>query len=91
MTNTDSKVSCPCCGYLTVPKGTNENFYSHGFICPICFWEIDTFVKNEKEKSYLNHGRTLAEARVNYKSFGASQKRLVKHCRKPNENEIPLK
>ena len=89
MTNTNPKVSCPCCGYLTNPKGTEENFHSHGFICPICFWEIDNFINNENDRSDSNHGLTLAEAIVNYKTFQATQKRLVKHCRKPNENEIP--
>lgn len=89
MTNADPKVSCPCCGYITIPKGTVKNFNSHGFICPICFWEIDTFINSEKDISVSNHGMTLAKARENFKTIGAVQKRLVQFCRKPNENELP--
>lgn len=91
MTNTNSKVSCPCCGYLTIPKGTVENFNSHGFICPICFWEIDTFISSDKDKSVSNHGLTLIDARISYKKFGAVQKRLAKYYCKPDKNEMPIK
>lgn len=85
------KEMCPCCGYYTLPKGYPDNLNNHGFICPVCFWEIDTFISSEEEKSNSNHGLTLAEARINYKTFGAVQKRLMKYCRKPNDNEIPVK
>ena len=89
--DTSPKELCPCCGHLTVPKGTDENFYGLGFICPVCYWEIDTFISNDKEKSDSNHGLTLTEARLNYKMFGAVQERLFKYCRKPTKNECPLK
>lgn len=91
MTNINQRTTCPCCGFLTIPKGTEANFNSHGFICPVCLWEIDTFISTDNEKSCSNNGLTLNKARENYKIFGAVQKKLTKYCRKPNENEIPTK
>ncbi|MGF7059040.1 CPCC family cysteine-rich protein [Brassicibacter mesophilus] len=81
------KTSCPCCGYLTIPNNGDALAY----ICPICFWEIDTFISSENEESDQNHGLTLVKAKQNLKKFGAVLPHLKKHCRQPIESEYPTK
>ncbi len=77
----DSK--CPCCNYLTIPNNGDANTY----ICPVCMWEIDLFIKNDDESSDLNNGLSLKEATKNYKEYGAVLQRLKKYCREPKEYE----
>lgn len=77
----DSK--CPCCGYLTIPNKGDANAY----ICPVCMWEIDLFIKSDDESSDLNNGLSLKEATKNYKEFGAVLQRLKEYCREPKEYE----
>lgn len=55
---------CPCCG-ADIPENP-----SPGYICPMCWWEIDYFTANEDEPSDQNHGLSLAEARLNFRTFG---------------------
>ena len=57
-------VSCPCCG-ADIP----ENPFP-GYICPMCWWEIDPFTADEDAPSDQNHGLSLAEARLNFRVFG---------------------
>ncbi|QZY56476.1 CPCC family cysteine-rich protein [Crassaminicella profunda] len=78
---------CPCCGYYTIPKRTEEKFYSCGFICPVCFWEIDIFISDNEESSDQNHGLTLKQAKKNYRTFGACCKSDLKYVRKPTDAE----
>ena len=80
-----SMLPCPCCRYLTIPNDECVD----GFICPVCFWEIDPCVNSTNDKSILNHGLTLSIAMTNYKSFGAMEKSHIKSCRKPFKSEIP--
>lgn len=77
--------ACPCCGYITIPNKGDALAY----VFPVCFWEIDLFIKSEKEPSDLNHDLTLIEARENYKRFGAVKSYLKEHCREPGQNEYP--
>lgn len=56
---------CPCCGAESIPEPP-----SPGYICPICWWEIDLFCVGEDEPSDENHGLTLSEARLNFRTFG---------------------
>lgn len=74
---------CPCCRYITIPNNGDALAY----ICPVCMWEIDLFIKDENESSDLNHGLSLKKARENYKKFGSSQQRLIKYCRVPKDTE----
>lgn len=69
--------ACPCCGYITIPNNGDALAY----ICPICFWEIDLFIKSDNEPSDQNHGLTLVEAKQNYQKFGAVSQYLKKYCR----------
>lgn len=88
MENIYEKGACPCCGYLTIPVDTDgSGFFSLGFICPVCFWEIDTFINSENEESDQNGGLTLAQARLNYRTFGACNKRMLQYVRKPTDDE----
>lgn len=68
---------CPCCGNKTIPNHGDALAY----ICPICFWEIDLFIQSENEPSDQNNGLTLAEAKENYKRYGALLPRLKKYCK----------
>ena len=74
---------CPCCGYITIPNKGD----ALAFICPVCMWEIDCFIKDNDEKSEQNGGLTLNQARENYRKFGVVQESLRKYCRKPNQQE----
>ncbi len=71
--------ACPCCGCLTLPT---RNDYE---ICPVCFWEDDGYEGEEIGANYV----TLKQARANFIEFGAVEKRLVKHTRKPTADEVP--
>jgi hypothetical protein len=51
------------------------------------FLEIDTFVSDINGYSISNH-LTLNQARENYASFGACDKKMLKNVRKPTEDEI---
>lgn len=39
--------------------------------------------------SGANHGLTLRQGRENYRNFGACEKSMKKHVRKPRKNELP--
>lgn len=80
------KESCPCCGNYTIPISNSDNLHNIGFICPVCFWEIDVFIKSDDDYSSSNH-ITLKEARENYIAFGACDKNMVKNVRKPTAKE----
>ena len=68
---------CPCCG-VDIPADP-----SPGYICPMCWWEIDDFTQDEDEPSDQNHGLSLAEAQMNYRAFGICDPWLTRQ----NENE----
>lgn len=63
---------CPCCESMTIPNKGDALAY----ICPVCYWEIDLFIKSDNEPSDQNHGLTLVEARKNYKEYGAVLERF---------------
>lgn len=77
--------ACPCCGYITIPNKGDALAY----ICPVCFWEIDLFIKSDNELSDLNHSLTLIQAKKNYKKFGAVTSYLKQYCREPIATEYP--
>ena len=66
------KYQCPCCGYFTYNVPANEDC---GYICPICFWDNDPFITSDSEPSDSNHGITLKEAKLNFSTFGACEKK----------------
>ena len=80
------KYPSPCRGYLTLPVPKEDAI---AYMCPVCFWENDVFTKSDEEPSDENHGLTLIQGRQNYQNFGASEKSMLKHVRKPLPEEIP--
>ncbi|NKF24508.1 CPCC family cysteine-rich protein [Solimonas marina] len=75
---------CPCCGYKTlIERAAYE-------ICPVCFWEDDG--QDEAEATEVwggpNGGLSLAQARENYKAFGASSERRKQFVRPPSAEEL---
>ena len=58
---------CLCCGNETLPVPAEEAI---AYICPVCWWENDVFLKSPDEPSDENHGMTLLEAHENYIKYG---------------------
>lgn len=78
---------CPCCGFLTLPRPHEEE--CPGFICPVCFWEVDVFTYGPDDPSDCNHGLTLRECQASYHRIGACTEAMLPHVRPPREEEIP--
>lgn len=76
---------CPCCGFYTFDEPLDN---AVGDICPVCYWEIDPFVRDEDEPSGANHGLSLYECRDNYLRFGACTEKMAKYTRKPLGGEL---
>lgn len=77
------KYKCPCCGHFTFEK--KDRTYD---ICPVCFWEDDP---EQYKNPTLHNGAnrlSLAEAKVNYKHFSASDPELLKYVRGPKKDEL---
>lgn len=75
---------CPCCGYYTLPAPPD---WALAYICPVCYWENDVFIKSGNERSDENGGITLMEGRENYQKYGAVLERLTEYTRPPTEEE----
>lgn len=75
---------CPCCGWLTYRVPASQD---HGYICPVCFWENDSFITSDLQPSDSNHGMTLEQARKNYRAIGAVEQSMLPHVRLPMECE----
>lgn len=79
------KYKCPCCGFYTFDEPHNR---AVGDICPVCYWEIDPFVRSGDEESGANHGLSLTVCRENFRQFGACTESMAKYVRKPHEDEL---
>lgn len=77
---------CPCCGWLTYRVSASQD---QGYICPVCFWENDPFIVSDLQPSDSNHGLTLEQARMNYRTIGAVEQAMLPHVRLPLECEKP--
>ena len=78
------KYKCHCCGFYTFDKKPMGNYD----ICPVCFWEDDSFQsQNPDEEAGANHV-SLNQARENYKKFGACEQDMIKHVRPPKKDEL---
>lgn len=69
---------CLCCGNNTLPVPPEDAI---AYICPICFWENDVFIKSDDEPSDENRGMTLNQARANYKEYGISNPAFIEERR----------
>lgn len=76
---------CPCCGFLTLAA---RGAY---IICQVCFWEDDGQDDHDADEVRGGPNRTLSltQARMNFKSFRASDEQAVKFVREPRPEEIP--
>ena len=74
---------CPCCRSLTLHgRGGFE-------MCPVCWWEDDGQDDHDAQvaRGGPNGGISLAEARENYRRFGASEALYADRVRKPRQEE----
>jgi hypothetical protein len=71
---------CPCCGYRT---GCTT--------CPVCYWTNDGQGGRHSEVATdgLNGELSLAEARLNFRVYGASLPRYQDLVRPPRRDEWP--
>lgn len=76
------KYTCPCCGYKTLHSKHDYD------ICPICFWEDDSIQFDDIDCAGGANDISLRQAQKNYIKFGACQRDMLKHVRKPNKNDI---
>jgi hypothetical protein len=75
---------CPCCRSLTLHgRGGFE-------MCPVCWWEDDG--QDDHDAHVVRGGPngriSLAEARENYRRFGASEACYADSVRKPRPEEL---
>ena len=78
------KVRCPCCGYRTLTdRGGFEN-------CSVCFWEDDGQDDFDADivRGGPNASLSLSQARLNFREFGAVEKRFLSNVRPPTSNEM---
>lgn len=76
---------CPCCEYLTFdesPLGTFE-------ICPVCGWEDDDAQFRDPTYDGGANSVSLEQARINFVTIGASDKKFLNSVREPFVEEIP--
>lgn len=75
--------ACPCCGSRTLNERGGYD------ICPVCFWEDDgqDDLDADTVRGGPNGSLSLTQARVNYRAFGASAERRLKHVRPPTPEE----
>jgi hypothetical protein len=75
---------CPCCGFRTLKERGGYN------ICPVCFWEDDG--QDDPDAGIVRGGPngslSLAQARMNFKEFGACDQKSVANVRPPNADEM---
>ncbi|WP_433180621.1 CPCC family cysteine-rich protein [Actinoallomurus sp. CA-150999] len=74
---------CPCCGYHTLDE---RGMYE---ICPVCFWEDDGQDEHDADevRGGPNRGLSLTQARRNFATFGASERRRLPNVRDPLPEE----
>ena len=74
--------ACPCCGYATLQE------HSSFEICEICFWQDDGQDDPHSSEKWggPNHV-SLGQARENFMTFGAAEKKSLKFVRAPNEQD----
>lgn len=77
---------CLCCGYLTLGEKPPGTF----LICDVCGWEDDMVQYRDPCYEGGANKVSLKEARLNFSTFGASEKRCLKFVRPPLEDEKPL-
>jgi len=81
----DESYPCPVCGYLTFTEPLDGTYV----ICPVCFWEDDPVQLRDPDYAGGANTVSLNQARINYKEFGAVEKRVLEYVREPLPEEKP--
>ncbi len=76
------KYTCPCCSYKTFDR--EDHLWD---ICKVCYWESCPIGNNNPLQVTGPNPMCLADAQQNFILFGACEKEMLVHVRKPNENE----
>lgn len=80
--DTTPREQCPCCDYISLPERGSY------LVCPVCYWEDDGLDLNTLDvESGANYYITLRQARHNFKSYGACEKRVKKWVISVQERE----
>ena len=83
---------CLCCGYKTI-EGYKTNFgytkppEAHA-ICQICFWHDDSVAYRRPDEVIGPNRVSLRQAQRNFLEFGASERRVLRFVRPPNDNDV---
>ncbi|SET30156.1 CPCC family cysteine-rich protein [Hymenobacter actinosclerus] len=83
--NLFGKYQCPCCGFFTLDEGRNNSFD----ICPVCFWEDDSFQLHHPDSGGGPNTPSLNEAQNNFRTYGACEQTMLIHVRPPFPEEMP--
>ncbi len=76
------KWTCFICGHQTLDSRCDWD------ICPVCFWEDDTWVDgNQDESSPANGGLRVSEAQANYLVHRCCCLAMISHVRAPRPDE----
>jgi hypothetical protein len=78
------RFTCPCCRFVTLEVSWGTAEYE---ICPVCFWQHNHVVEADPTRSGGPTPISLAQARENYREFGAVQRRFIAHVRPPRIDE----
>lgn len=74
--------TCSCCGYKTIEEGGNYE------ICSICFWEDESIQSADPWYEGGANNPSLYEAQLNFKKYGAMEKRFITNIRTPTDNDV---
>ena len=70
--------SCACCG-ADNPMGTE--------VCPLCGWGSDAAAENAPDTpSEVNHGLSLADAQMNFRTFGICDPQILREIWEEQQN-----
>lgn len=78
------KYKCPCCGYYTFDERPNGKYD----ICKVCFWEDDPIQLDDPSYEGGANHVSLLQAQKNYLEFGACEREMIPHVRKPQKDEL---
>ncbi len=70
---------CPCCGHLVFAREPG-----HHETCPICGWEDDLAQLRFAAMPGSSNRVSLQQAQLNYRAFGAAERRSQGLTRGPN-------
>ncbi len=77
------RYACPCCGYKTFIEKPNGSYD----ICNVCFWEDDPVQLNDPDYEGGANRVSLRQGQLNYEKIGACEEDMIKHVRKPSNEE----